>query len=179
MERYGPEVNESDALALVVAVEAQDGRTGGQWRSTPVDDRGWVFGAIGVRSNRGYAVTPAGRIGAYLISMTSAADALERLAALPEPNRSAGPEDAESAEALVAAALARLGVHEPVQWRHDDITDLGWLFTMQDASRPLRFVVTRAGQVALCPGQDASGVATAQELAARAAHRIPVADLVW
>lgn len=169
---------ESDALALVVAVEAQDGRTGGQWRITPVDNRGWVFGAVGVRSNRGYAVTPTGRIGAYLISTTSAADALERLAALPEPNRSAGPDDVASAESLLTAALAQLGVQEPIQWRHDDITDLGWLFTAQSASRPLRFVVTRAGQVALCPGQDVTGSATAQELTARAAHRIPVADLV-
>jgi hypothetical protein len=178
MERHEPEVNESDALALVVAAEAQDGRTGGQWQATPVDDRGWVFAASGVRSSRAYAVTPSGRIGAYLISTTSAADALERLAALPVPNRSAGPKDASSAEALVTAALAQWGPREQMQWRHDEIIDLGWLFTLQNASRPVRFVVTRTGQVALCPKEDASGVATAQELTARMGYRIPVADLV-
>ena len=88
-------MNETEALELVHAVEAQDGRGSRTWQVTPVDDLGWAIAAIGVRSNGAYAVSRTGRVGRYVISTTRPREALEKLAALPDPgsqpvDRSAG-----------------------------------------------------------------------------------------
>jgi hypothetical protein len=78
-------MNEDEALELVLAAEAQDGLPVRTWQVTPVDDLGWAIAAIGVRSNGAYAVTRTGRVGRYVISTTRPREALEKLAALPDP----------------------------------------------------------------------------------------------
>jgi hypothetical protein len=169
-------VNESDALALVRAVEMQEGRAEGEWQVTPVDELGWVFGAVGVRSNRGYAVTRSGRIGSYMMSTTRARAALEQLDALPDPS-GARVEDSVQARSLLELAIAQFGEIGQSGWRHTDVGELGWLFTPRGVASEIRFVVTRSGQAAVCPTDDAAGEATAQELTDRAANRISVTQL--
>ena len=176
MEGAGPQVNESDVLALVRAVEAQDGRPDREWAIRKVDDLGWACAAIGVRSNGAYAVTPTGRIGSYVISMTRDRDALARLAALPEPGRTR-IEDREAAQSLLESALVRMMDPVPRQWREVEVGDLGWLFATAGLDTALRFVVTRLGQVAVCPSDDLTGEETMLALIERATTRIPVAQL--
>jgi hypothetical protein len=169
-------VNESEALALVMAVQTQDGRSEGEWQVTPVDDLGWIFGAIGVRSNCGYAVTTGGRVGSFPISTTRARDALQELGSLPDPS-DAGVDDAAQALSLLELSLTQLGDIGQSGWRHADVGGLGWLFTPTGVESDIRFVVTRSGRAAVCPAHDATGAATVRELTDRAARRIPVAQL--
>ena len=176
MAGVGPQVNESDVLELLRAVEAQDGRPPGHWLITPVDDLGWACGLVGVRANVGYAVTPNGRIGSFMMSTTSDRDALARLAALPEPGRTR-IEDREAAQSLLESALVRMMDPVPRQWREVEVGDLGWLFATAGPDTALRFVVTRLGQVAVCPSDDLTGEETMRALIERARTRIPVAQL--
>ncbi|HRC17694.1 MAG TPA: hypothetical protein PLV11_05395 [Phycicoccus elongatus] len=169
-------MNESDVLELLRAVEAQDGRPDREWAIRKVDDLGWACAAIGVRSNGAYAVTPTGRIGSYVISMTRDRDALARLAALPEPGRTR-IEDREAAQSLLESALVRMMDPVPRQWREVEVGDLGWLFATAGPDTALRFVVTRLGQVAVCPSDDLTGEETMLALIERATTRIPVAQL--
>ena len=169
-------MNESDVLELLRAVEAQDGRPDREWAIRKVDDLGWACAAIGVRSNGAYAVTPTGRIGSYVISMTRDRDALARLAALPEPGRTR-IEDREAAQSLLESALVRMMDPVPRQWREVEVGDLGWLFATAGPDTALRFVVTRLGQVAVCPSDDLTGEETMRALIERATTRIPVAQL--
>ncbi|MBK7611270.1 MAG: hypothetical protein IPJ15_08405 [Actinomycetales bacterium] len=169
-------MNESDVLELLRAVEAQDGRPDREWAIRKVDDLGWACAAIGVRSNGAYAVTPTGRIGSYVISMTRDRDALARLAALPEPGRTR-IEDREAAQSLLESALVRMMDPVPRQWREVEVGDLGWLFATAGLDTALRFVVTRLGQVAVCPSDDLTGEETMRALIERATTRIPVAQL--
>ena len=169
-------MNESDVLELLRAVEAQDGRPDREWAIRKVDDLGWACAAIGVRSNGAYAVTPTGRIGSYVISMTRDRDALARLAALPEPGRTR-IKDREAAQSLLESALVRMMDPVPRQWREVEVGDLGWLFATAGLDTALRFVVTRLGQVAVCPSDDLTGEETMLALIERATTRIPVAQL--
>jgi hypothetical protein len=113
-------VNEADVLELLRAVEAQDGRPPGQWLITAVDDLGWACGLVGVRANVGYAVTPNGRIGSFMMSTTSDRDALSKLAALPEPGR-IRVEDREAAQSLLESALVRVLDPVPTHWREVEV----------------------------------------------------------
>ncbi len=169
-------MNEADVLALVRAVEAQAGRPDREWDIGRVDDLGWVCAAIGVRSNGAYAVTPTGRIGSYVISMTQDRDALARLAALPEPGRTR-IEDGEAAQSLLESALVRTLDPVPTQWREVEVGDLGWLFGSPELDPAVRFLVSRLGQVAFCLGDDPTGEETLRTLIERATTRIPVAQL--
>ena len=176
MEGVGPQVNESDVLALVRAVEAQDGRPDREWAIRRVGELGWACAAIGVRSNGAYAVTPTGRIGSFVISMTRDRDALAKLAALPEPGR-IRIEDRDTAQSLLESALVRVLDPVPTQWHEVKLGDLGWLFATTGLDAVLRFVVTRLGQVAHCPSDDPTGEETMRALIERARTRIPVAQL--
>lgn len=109
-------MNETEALELVHAVEAQDGQGSRTWQVTPVEDLGWTIAAIGVRSNGAYAVTRTGRVGRYVISTTRPREALEKLAALPDPRSQAEVADAAAAERLVETALARFGSLGQTGW---------------------------------------------------------------
>ncbi len=169
-------MDESDVLALVQAVEAQDGRPHREWSIGKVDDLGWVCAAVGVRSNGAYAVTPTGRIGSSVISMTRDRDALARLAALPDPG-GIRIEDREVAQSLLESALVRMTDPVPTQWREVEVGDLGWLFATTGLDSALRFLVSRLGRVAVCPGDDPTGEGTLRALIERAATRIPVAQL--
>ena len=169
-------MNESDVLALVRAVEAQDGRPDREWAIRRVGELGWACAAIGVRSNGAYAVTPTGRIGSFVISMTRDRDALAKLAALPEPGR-IRVEDREAAQSLLESALVRVLDPVPTHWREVEVGDLGWLFATTGLETVLRFVVTRLGQVAHCPSDDPTGEETMRALIERATTRIPVAQL--
>ncbi len=171
------DVDDTEVLALVRAVEAQDGRPVREWKITPVGDLGWVLGAIGVRSNVGYAVTPAGRIGRFMLSTTRDIDALTTLAALPIPTTPPEVLDGAAAEQVVEVALAGIGSLGHTGWQHVEIGDLGWRLTPTGLASDLHFVVTRTGQVALAPATDVSGEATLRELAARSVGRIPVAQI--
>ena len=169
-------MNEADVLELLRAVEAQDGRPPGHWLITPVDDLGWACGLVGVRANVGYAVTPNGRIGSFMMSTTSDRDALSKLAALPEPAR-IRIEDREAAQSLLESALARMMDPVPTQWREVEVGDLGSLFATTGLETVLRFMVTRLGQVAHCPSDNPTGEETMRALIERARTRIPVAQL--
>ena len=124
----------------------------------------------------GYAVTPNGRIGSFMMSTTSDRDALARLAALPEPGRTR-IKDREAAQSLLESALVRMMDPVPRQWRAVEVGDLGWLFATAGLDTALRFVVTRLGQVAVCPSDDLTGEETMLALIERATTRIPVAQL--
>lgn len=170
-------MNETEALELVHAVEAQDGQGSRTWQVTPVDDLGWAIAAVGVRSNGAYAVTRTGRVGRYVISTTRPREALEKLAALPDPRSQAEVADAAAAERLVETALARFGSLGQSGWDHVELGELGWRFTPRGVDGEVRFVVTRGGQVTLVPATDPTGADTARELIDRSAGRIPVAQL--
>lgn len=169
-------MNESDVLALVRAVEAQDGRPDREWAIRRVGELGWACAAIGVRSNGAYAVTPTGRIGSFVISMTRDRDALAKLAALPEPGR-IRIEDRDTAQSLLESALVRVLDPVPTHWHEVEVGDLGWLFATTGLETVLRLVVTRLGQVAHCPSDDPTGEETMRALIERATTRIPVAQL--
>ena len=171
-------MNEADVLELLRAVEAQDGRPPGHWLITPVDDLGWACGLVGVRANVGYAVTPNGRIGSFMMSTTSDRDALSKLAALPEPGR-IRVEDRETAQSLLESALVRVLDPVPTHWHEVEVevVGLGWLFATTGLETVLRLVVTRLGQVAHCPSDDPTGEETMRALIERARTRIPVAQL--
>ncbi len=167
-------MNESDALALILAVEAQDGREGG-WSIHAVEDLGWMATTTVGRSSMAYAVTPTGRIGAFMMTTTRAEEALKKLAALSEP-RSASIDDRDAAEEFLESAVAELGELGHTGWKLVEVGTLGWLGTPMGVASTLRFAVSRTGQVALCPDDDPTGAATLQELTDRAA-KIPVAFL--
>lgn len=169
-------MNQSDAQDLVRAVMAQDGRPSMEWDVEPIGDLGWACSPVGVRSNVAYAVTPNGRIGSYVLSVTRDEDALRMLAALPEPRSGSLVTDQAQAQALLEEAVRPLGDLGQTGWRQTEIPDLGWLFIPIGTNRELSFVVTRTGQVSVCPTDDPTGAATARELTQRA-RRIPVAQL--
>ena len=121
-------------------------------------------------------MTPNGRIGSFMMSTTSDRDALARLAALPEPGRTR-IKDREAAQSLLESALVRMMDPVPRQWREVEVGDLGWLFATAGPDTALRFVVTRLGQVAVCPSDDLTGEETMRALIERATTRIPVAQL--
>jgi len=167
----------TDALTLVRAVETQDGRPARDWQVTSVDDLGWVCSSIGVRSDEGYAVTPAGRIGAFATSTMTPHQALAILTALPEP-KPPRIADEDQAWSLLEVQVAQPGGLAHREWSCHEVPDLGWLFVLLRVDATVRFVVSRDGQIAATPRSDETGAATLGPLIERQAHRIPVAHLV-
>ncbi len=69
--------------------------------------------------------------------------------------------------------MAEIGELGHIGWEVAEVGTLGWFGTSIGVASELQFVVSRTGQVALCPDDDPTGASALQELIHRST-KIPV-----